>query len=172
MRSLDFAPYYRSSVGFDRMLNTLGRAQRAPETEAALPPYDIETFGEDRYRITMALVGWSAGELSIIAEANVLRIEGERRPDSAPRNYLHRGIAEQPFRCQFELADFVVVLGASIENGFLTIDLERQIPEAMKPRKIEISTGGAPIRTQRRRTGQAAEENSTSGDKKPVGRHQ
>jgi molecular chaperone IbpA len=141
MRSLDFAPYYRSSVGYDRMLNALGRAQRTPEAEAALPPYDIESVSEDRYRITMALAGWSAQDLSIVAEANILRIDGKRRHEGAARNYLHRGIAEQPFRCQFELADFVVTLGAALENGLLTIELERQIPESMKPRKIDISAG-------------------------------
>jgi molecular chaperone IbpA len=157
MRSIDFAPYYRSSVGFDRMLNALGRAQRSPEAEAALPPYDVEGSGEDHYRITMALAGWSAHELTIIAEANILRIEGQKRADGAPRNFLHRGIVHQPFRCQFELADFVVVLGASMENGLLTIDLERQIPEAMKPRKIEISAGSPGVWTQRQRTSQAAE---------------
>ena len=140
MRNLDFAPYYRSSVGFDRMLNALGRAQRTPEAEAALPPYDVESIGEDRYCITMALAGWSPSELTIVAEANVLSIEGKRKPDAAPRNFLHCGIALAPFRCQFELADFVVVLGASLENGLLTVFLERQIPEAMKPRKIDIST--------------------------------
>lgn len=122
-----------------------------------LPPYDIESVSEDRYRITMALAGWSSEELSIIAEANILAIEGKRQPDSTPRKYLHRGITAQPFRCQFELADFVVVVGASLENGLLAIDLERQIPEAMKPRKIEIVTGGSPVWTQRRRTSQAAE---------------
>ncbi|MES1197324.1 MAG: Hsp20 family protein [Pseudomonadota bacterium] len=157
MRSLDFAPYYRSSVGFDRMLNALGRAQRTPEAEAALPPYDVESVGEDRYRITMALAGWSAEELSVVAEANALTIEGQRRPASAERKFLHRGIALQPFRCQFELADFVVVLGASLQNGLLTIELERQIPEAMKPRKIDISTSGRGVWAQGRQTREAAQ---------------
>jgi molecular chaperone IbpA len=143
MRSLDFAPYYRSSVGFDRMLNVLGRAQRSAEAEAALPPYDVETVGEDRYRITMALAGWSAQQLSIIAEANVLRIEGTPREDTAERNFLHHGITRRPFGCHFELADFVVVVGASLNQGVLTIELERQIPEAMKPRQIDIATAPA-----------------------------
>lgn len=157
MRSIDFAPYYRSSVGFDRMLNALGRAQRTPEAEAALPPYDVESVDDDRYRITMALAGWSPVELTVVAEANVLSIEGKRQPNAALRNFLHRGIALAPFRCQFELADFVVVLGASLENGLLTIELERQIPEAMKPRKIEISTGEAGAWTPRRPAREAAE---------------
>lgn len=156
MRSIDFAPYYRSSVGFDRMFNALGRAHRTPEAEAALPPYDVESVDEDRYRITMALAGWSPAELTVVAEANVLSIEGKRQPDAATRNFLHRGIALAPFRCQFELADFVVVLGASLENGVLTIGLERQVPEAMKPRKIEISTGDASAWMQRRRAREAA----------------
>lgn len=157
MRSLDFAPYYRSSVGFDRMMNALGRAQRTPEAEAALPPYDVESVGDDRYRITMALAGWSAEELSVVADASALRIEGQRRPPSAERNFLHHGIALQPFRCQFALADFVVVLGATLENGLLTIELERQIPEAMKPRKINISTGGLGVWAQPRQTREAAQ---------------
>lgn len=157
MRSLDFAPYYRSSVGFDRMLNALGRAQRTPEAEASLPPYDVESVDEDRYRITMALAGWSPAELTVIAEANVLRIEGKRQPDAATRNFLHRGIALAPFRCQFQLADFVVVLGAALENGILTIELERQIPEAMKPRRIDISTGGQVAWAQSRRPREAAQ---------------
>ncbi len=156
MRSLDFAPYYRSSVGYDRMLNALGRAQRSPEAEAALPPYDVESVGEDRYRITMALAGWAPQDLSIVAEANVLSIEAKRQPDPETRNFLHRGIAMAPFRCQFELADFVVVLSAALENGLLVIDLERQIPEAMKPRKIEIVTG-AGVRAERRRTPEPAQ---------------
>ena len=102
------------------------------------PPYNIEKLGEDHYRITMALAGWSSEELSVVAEANVLLIEGQRRP-AGERNFLHRGIVLEPFRCQFELADFVVVMSASLEHGLLTIELERQIPEAMKPRKIEIA---------------------------------
>jgi len=157
MRSVDFAPYYRSSVGFDRMLNALGRAQRTPEAEAALPPYDVEIAGEDCYRVTMALAGWSPEELTVTAEANALRIEGQRRPAAAERNFLHRGIALQPFRCQFELADFVVVLGAALENGLLTIELERQIPEAMKPRKIEISPSRAGVWARPRGTREAAQ---------------
>jgi len=157
MRSIDFAPYYRSSVGFDRMLSALGRAQRSPEAEAALPPYDVEAVGEDRYRITMALAGWSPAELTVIAEASVLSIEGKRQPGRAPRNFLHRGIALAPFKCQFELADFVVVLAASLDNGLLTVELERQIPEAMKPRKIEISASEPGGWAQRRRTQEAAE---------------
>jgi molecular chaperone IbpA len=96
MRSLDFAPYHRSSVGFDRMLNALGRARRTPEAEAALPPYDVESVGDDRYRITMALAGWPPAELIVIAEANALSIEGKRQPDGATRNFLHRGIALAP----------------------------------------------------------------------------
>ncbi len=156
MRSLDFAPYYRSSVGFDRMLNALGRAQRTPEAEAALPPYDVESVGEDRYRITMALAGWSPEELTIVADANALLIEGQRPSANAERNFLHRGIALAPFRCQFELADFVVVLGASIEHGLLRVELERQIPEAMKPRKIDISVGGAGAASKRQRVGDVA----------------
>jgi molecular chaperone IbpA len=151
MRSIDLTPYYRSSVGFDRMLNALGRAQRTPEVEAALPPYNVEAIGDERYRITMALAGWSVDEILIMAEANVLRVEGEFAPDQDTRNFLHCGIVRQPFRCQFELADFVVVVGAAFDHGLLSIDLERQIPEAMKPRKIDISGARSSEPPQRRR---------------------
>jgi len=152
MRTYDFSPYYRSSVGFDRMLDLLGAgAQSKPETkvEESYPPYDIERTGEDSYRITIALAGYSRNEISIMAEPNALLVEGERAQDDSPRNFMHRGISQRPFRRQFDLADFVKVNRACYENGLLQIDLEREIPEAMKPRRIEISASAAAPRRER-----------------------
>lgn len=152
MRTYDFSPYYRSSIGFDRMLDLLGAgAQRQPETmvEESFPPYDIERTGEDSYRITIALAGYSHDEISIVAEPNALLVEGKKAESVKPRNFMHRGILQRPFRRQFDLADFVKVNGAAFEDGLLHIDLEREIPEAMKPRRIEIGAGAATPRRER-----------------------
>ena len=140
MRTIDFTPLYRSSIGFDRMLDLLSTATR-PEAEEAWPAYDIERLGEDRYRITMAVPGFARDELSIVAEPNALLIEGRKREDEAARKFLHRGIVQRNVRRQFDLADFVKVTSASYENGLLSVDLERELPEAMKPRRIEIGSG-------------------------------
>ncbi|MGD9981168.1 MAG: Hsp20 family protein [Hyphomonadaceae bacterium] len=140
MRTYDFSPYYRSSIGFDRMLDLLGDAARPESTDEAWPPYDIERLGEDRYCITMALAGFAEDELRITAEPNALLVEGRKKSDEKPRNFLHRGIAQRGFRRHFDLADFVRVTGATFQNGLLVIELEREIPEAMKPRRIEIRT--------------------------------
>lgn len=139
MRTYDFSPYYRSSVGFDRMLDLLAAPQR-PEADESWPPYDIERQDEDRYSITMAVAGVAQDEISIMAEPNALLVERRKSADDSGRNFLHRGIAQRAFRRQFDLADFVKVTGASLENGLLRIELEREIPEAMKPRRIEIGT--------------------------------
>jgi molecular chaperone IbpA len=145
MRTTDFAPYYRSSIGFDRMLDLLGADQR-PRVEETWPPYDIERLGEDRYRITIAVAGFDPDELSIVSEPNSLLVEGRKQDDDSGRNFLHRGIAQRAFRRQFDLADFVKVAGATYENGMLSIELEQEIPEAMKPRRIEISSSREPSR--------------------------
>jgi molecular chaperone IbpA len=144
MRTYDFSPYYRSSVGFDRMLDLLGAPQR-PEADETRPPYDIERRDEDRYSITMAVAGFARDEISIMAEPNALLVEGRKSEDDSGRNFLHRGIAQRAFRRQFDLADFVKVTGASLEHGLLRIELEREIPEAMKPRRIEIATSQARV---------------------------
>jgi molecular chaperone IbpA len=140
MRTYDFSPYYRSSIGFDRMLDLLGGASRPDTVEEAWPPYDIERLGEDRYSITMALAGFAEDEITIVAEPNALLVEGRKKNHDSGRNFLHRGIAQRGFRRQFDLADFVKVTSASFQHGLLTVELEREIPEAMKPRRIEIST--------------------------------
>jgi molecular chaperone IbpA len=132
----DFAPLYRSSIGFDRVFNLLNNSQRLQAIET-WPPYDIVKSGEDDYRIQMAVAGFANAELDIMQERNVLVVKGHKNEDK-PGEYLHRGIAGRPFERRFELADHVRVENASLVNGLLTIDLKREIPEAMKPRKISI----------------------------------
>ncbi|WP_332302826.1 Hsp20 family protein [Rhizobium sp. GR12] len=139
--TFDFSPLFRSSVGFDRMLNALDAASRV-DTIDNWPPYDIAKTGEDDYRITMAVAGFSQDELDIAQEQNMLVVSGQKAGEEASQ-YLHRGIAGRTFKRRFELADHVKVVGAGLVNGLLTIDLKREIPEAMKPRRIEIATGTA-----------------------------
>jgi molecular chaperone IbpA len=138
MRHLDFSPLYRSTVGFDRLLSMLDNsAQDTP----SYPPYNIERTGENTYRITMAVAGFGENDLSIEAKEHALTVKGERGSETETGEVLYRGIAARAFERRFQLADFVEVKGASLENGLLHIDLSREIPEAMKPRKIEISNG-------------------------------
>jgi molecular chaperone IbpA len=138
--SFDFAPYRRSTVGFDRLFNLLESGMREDD---GYPPFDIERQGEDSYRITLAVAGFRPDEIEIVAQQNQLIITGKRAEDKDQGQYLHRGIAARPFERRFQLADFVEVRSASFDNGMLKIDLQRVLPEAMKPRKIEIS-GNAP----------------------------
>uniref|UniRef100_UPI003BAB6804 Hsp20 family protein n=1 Tax=Stappia sp. TaxID=1870903 RepID=UPI003BAB6804 len=138
MRHLDFSPLYRSTVGFDRLFSMLDNsAQDTP----SYPPYNIERTGENTYRITMAVAGFGEKDLSIEAKEHALTVKGERGNETETGEVLYRGIAARAFERRFQLADFVEVKGASLENGLLHIDLSREIPEAMKPRKIEISNG-------------------------------
>ncbi|WP_117192289.1 Hsp20 family protein [Rhizobium terrae] len=139
--NLDFSPLFRSSIGFDRMLNALDAASRV-ETIDNWPPYDIVKSGEDNYRIAMAVAGFSQDELAITQEQNMLVVSGQKANDEDVQ-YLHRGIAGRSFQRRFELADHVKVVGAGLVNGLLTIDLKREIPEEMKPRQIEIATDTA-----------------------------
>lgn len=141
--SFDFAPYRRSTVGFDRLFNLLESGMREDD---GYPPFDIERQGEDSYRITLALPGFRPDEIEIVAQQNQLTITGKRAEDKDQGQYVHRGIAAQPFERRFQLADFVEVRSASFDNGMLRIDLQRVLPEAMKPRKIEIS-GNTPTQT-------------------------
>jgi molecular chaperone IbpA len=152
MRTYDFSPYYRSSIGFDRMLDLLGTPQR-PEVDEAWPPYDIERLDEDRYSITMAVAGFGQDDITIMAEPNALLVEGRKGGDDSERNFLHRGISQRAFRRQFDLADFVKVIGASLEHGLLRIELEREIPEAMRPRRIEIGASQARVSEEAREGG-------------------
>ena len=139
--AFDFSPLYRSSIGFDRVFDLLENASRTSSVDN-WPPYDIARTGEDAYRITMAVAGFDQEELGIVHEPNMLVVSGERTAQD-DGDYLHRGIAGRPFERRFELADHVKVTGASLLNGLLTIDLKREIPEEMKPRRIEIGGGEA-----------------------------
>ncbi|RUX98105.1 MULTISPECIES: Hsp20 family protein [unclassified Mesorhizobium] len=136
--AFDFSPLYRSSIGFDRVFDLLENASRTPSIDN-WPPYDIARTGEDSYRITMAVAGFSQDELSIVHEPNMLVVAGEKAGEDNG-DYLHRGIAGRPFERRFELADHVKVTSAGLANGLLTIDLQREIPEEMKPRRIEIGS--------------------------------
>lgn len=141
--TLDLNPLFRSSIGFDRMLNALQAASRV-ESIDSWPPYDIAKTGEDDYRITMAVAGFSQDELTITQEQNMLLVAGQKANEDNGE-YLHRGIASRAFQRRFELADHVKVTGAGLVNGLLTIDLQREIPDEMKPRRIEIAaTKAAP----------------------------
>jgi molecular chaperone IbpA len=139
--NLDFSPLFRSSIGFDRMLNALEAASRV-ETIDNWPPYDIVKTGEDDYRIAMAVAGFSQEELTIAQEQNMLSVSGQKA-NAEDVQYLHRGIAGRSFQRRFELADHVKVVAAGLVNGLLTIDLKREIPEEMKPRQIDIKTDGS-----------------------------
>jgi molecular chaperone IbpA len=142
MRGSDFAPFRRSTVGFDRLFDFLESASRAEQDN--YPPFDIEKLGDDTYRITLAVAGFKRDEIEIVAHQNMLTVTG-RRSEQKGRDgsYLHMGIATRAFERRFELADFVRVTGADLADGLLTIELAREIPEAMKPRRIGIG-GEAP----------------------------
>jgi molecular chaperone IbpA len=137
MAALDFAPLFRTTVGFDRVPALLSLAMQ--REEGGYPPYNIEKVDEDAYRIVMAVAGFSLDDIEIITERNRLAVRGEVK-DRSERMILHRGIAARAFERQFDLADFVEVVGASLDNGLLVIDLKRELPEALKPRRIEINT--------------------------------
>ena len=137
----DFSPLYRSMIGVDRMADLIDSAMRS-EGDRSYPPYDVEKSGDDGYRITLATAGFAAHELEITAQANVLIVSGHKaQEEDGARSFLHRGIAARSFERKFELADHVVVKSAGYDNGVLSIDLAHEVPEALKPRRIEI---GAP----------------------------
>ncbi|MFQ2246798.1 Hsp20 family protein [Aeromonas enteropelogenes] len=136
MRSIDFSPLYRSAIGFDRLANLIESA--ASNGNAGYPPYNIEQLGDSDYRISMAVAGFTQEELELSFQENLLMVKGNKQAD-AGRNYLYQGIAERGFERRFQLADYVRVKGADLKNGLLHIDLVREVPEAMKPRKIEIN---------------------------------
>ncbi|MCZ6481655.1 MAG: Hsp20 family protein [Alphaproteobacteria bacterium] len=140
MNTLDFSPLFRSTVGFDRLFLFFEDALRRDTAEVGYPPYNIEKTGEDSYRVTMAVAGLGKEDLNVEARANTLVVSAKRREEVADNAYLHRGIAGRGFTRQFRLADHVKVAGADLENGLLHIDLVRELPEEMKPRRIEIST--------------------------------
>jgi molecular chaperone IbpA len=139
--TFDFAPLFRSSIGFDRMLDALETASRVTSVDN-WPPYDIVKTGEDDYHISMAVAGFTQDDLTITQEQNMLIVIGQKIGDEEDdRQYLHRGIAGRAFQRRFELADHVKVVAAGLANGLLTIDLKREVPEEMKPRRIAIASG-------------------------------
>lgn len=151
MTTFDFSPLFRSTVGFDRLMNMLENSVQWAEGGNGYPPYNIEKTGEDRYRITLAVAGFGEDELAVEARENALLVEGRKKEGDAGHSYLYRGIAGRSFKRQFQLADHVRVTGAHLHNGLLVIELLRELPEAMKPRRIEITTAAPAI------SGEAAE---------------
>ncbi len=141
MRHFDFAPLYRSTIGFDRMAQLLDSMGGTDET--AYPPYNIERLAENEYRITMAVAGFSADDLKIDVKESTLSVRGDKAADEQNRQFLHRGIAARSFERRFQLADYVEVKGADLKDGLLHVDLVRNIPDRMKPRTIEIGLGAA-----------------------------
>lgn len=143
--NFDFAPLLRSSIGFENINRLIDLATRAADGDSAFPPYNIEKVGDDSYRITMALAGFSPADLDITVQENTLLVTGRGTEEnkSEGRTFLHRGIAKRSFERRFQLADVIKVTNASYENGLLNIDLVREVPEHKKPRKVEIS-GAAP----------------------------
>jgi molecular chaperone IbpA len=139
MRTVDFAPLYRSVVGFDRLATLLEAATKA-EAPAGYPPYNIETIGDDAYRIEIAVAGFRPDELTVDVKENVLTVAGRKQANDEGRRYLHRGLAERNFERRFQLADYVVVTEAGLADGLLSISLKRELPESLKPRRIDIST--------------------------------
>ena len=140
-QNYDFGPLSRSTVGFDRVFDLLQSATRGDHPEN-YPPYDIERTGQDSYRVTLALAGFAPDELSVTTERNLLFISGERRERSdgnGQREFLHRGIGARAFERRFQIADYVKVQAATFADGLLTIDLVREVPEAMRPRRVEIA---------------------------------
>lgn len=140
MTTFDFSPLYRSSIGFDRLTSLMDAAARSDHGQTSYPPYNIEKVEEDRYRITMAVAGFSEDELSLESKNNQMIVKGRKETSAEPRQFLHQGIAERAFEHRFQLADFVRVNEAHLENGLLHVDLVRELPDEMKPRTIAIQT--------------------------------
>ena len=138
MTKLDFSPLYRSTIGFDYVAS-LFDSTATERNQQSYPPYNIQRVDEDNYRITMAVAGFSEDEIDITAENDILIISTQKSPSEKEKNYLYRGIAERDFRRQFKLDKYIKVINASLENGLLHVILEREIPDAMKPRKIPIN---------------------------------
>ncbi|MEI9986260.1 MAG: Hsp20 family protein [Aliidongia sp.] len=145
MRNYDLSPLFRSTVGFDRLARLVDGATRVDDASLGYPPYNIEKLGEDSYRVTMAVAGFAADEIDITLNENTLIIAGQAKPAEASSvQYLHRGIARRAFERRFQLADHIKVKGAALNNGLLDIDLVREVPETLKPRKIEIGSAVRP----------------------------
>ena len=143
MRTYDLSPLYRTAIGFDRLARLLNDVQRN-DTEVSYPPYNVELIDENQYRIVMAVAGFETTELDIETEHQTLKVVGRKAKKELETTYLHRGIATRDFEHKFQLADHVKVTNAKLENGLLVIELVREVPEALKPRKIEINTTAEP----------------------------
>lgn len=139
MRTYDLTPLHRFTVGFDNVSRLIDAVSRLDDGAASYPPYNIERFGEDRYRISMAVAGFTEDELDIVLKDNTLTIAGRKGEEAESATYLHRGIASRAFERRFELAAHIKVKGAALENGLLHVELEREVPEELKPRKIAIA---------------------------------
>lgn len=139
MNTIDFSPLYRSSVGFDRLASLLDQSLQQSQSSSGYPPYNIEVMDELKYTITLAVAGFDEKDLDLEVENGVLSVRGSKSSDEKNRSYLYQGIANRNFERRFSLADHIEVKGANLSNGMLTIDLVKEIPEAMKPRKIQIS---------------------------------
>ena len=142
MRTIDFSPLYRSVVGFDRLAALLDAAA-AQEGSQGYPPYNIERTDENAYRVEIAVAGFRPEELTLEVNQNLLTVQGRKTANDETRRFLHRGLAERNFERRFQLADYVVVTDASLSDGLLSIALKRELPEALKPRRIEINTGSS-----------------------------
>ena len=142
MTTFDLSPLFRSTVGFDRVGRLLESAARFEDSTTAYPPYNIEKTDDDSYRIVMAVAGFGEADLNVTVEKGVLIVRGKQAKEEGKVRFLHRGIAERAFERRFQLADHIEIRGAGLENGLLNIDLVREVPEALKPRTIEISRSG------------------------------
>jgi molecular chaperone IbpA len=149
MDRFDFSPLFRSTIGFDRLTRLVDAATRVDSAAVAYPPYNIEKTGEDAYRLTMAVAGFSPAELDITVQENTLLVTGKaQKKDENGGGYLHRGIARRAFERRFSLADHIKVVGASLDNGMLSVDVVREVPEAAKPHTIKIGTTVDPVQPQ------------------------
>lgn len=144
MRNYDLSPLFRSTVGFDRLTRLMESALASDEAGQSYPPYNIEKLGDDRYRITMAVAGFSPDEIDITVEQGVVKVTGKAKGGNEAATYLHRGIATRAFERRFHLADHIRVEDARLENGLLHVALVREVPEAMKPRKIAVTASATP----------------------------
>lgn len=142
MNTLDLSPFYRSSIGFDQLASMLDSTLRNENAGSGYPPYNIEVIDDNKYEITLAVSGFSENELDIQVENKALTVRGSKAEDNVERNYLHKGIAARAFERKFNLADYVEITGANLKDGLLTISLVKEIPEVMKPKRIDINAPG------------------------------
>jgi molecular chaperone IbpA len=141
MRQFDLSPLFRASVGFDRLSTLLESATRLSDEAASYPPYNIEKRGEDQYRVSVAVAGFTRDELDVNVENGTLTVRGKAKDETEPQTVIYRGIARRAFERRFQLAEHIHVTGANLENGLLSVDLVREVPEAKKPRTIAIGSG-------------------------------